>query len=228
MSSMGFYLAATAAVAALRCIRSGFVVVAFGFLRVTQRSSRAIERLGFLYRDRRERMDELEGAGIRRLAIDVISLVADGIAPAAFHPVIVVIQDFLEGTFVDHCLVALDAWSLLSLEGFNGHRAKLDSFHRLPRWFIAFQNLDTVESRRRKCGEKSFLGQRTGNAAAPQLRIVLQMLGHFLIANDVGNNGAPADLENAKDLVEELAFSACFDKVQDAIGNDDVDGVVPD
>jgi hypothetical protein len=53
-------LAAVAAVTALRCGGSGVITLTFRFLRMAQRSSRAIEGLCLFDWDRRQRLDELE------------------------------------------------------------------------------------------------------------------------------------------------------------------------
>src|SRR5205085_8919663 len=99
---------------------------------MSQRRARAIERLGVVDWNRRERFDELEEGRIRRFAVDVVGLITNGIAPAAFHSMIVIIENFPERSLVDHSLVPLDAWALLPFECFDSYGSKLDSFHRLP------------------------------------------------------------------------------------------------
>ncbi len=84
-------------------------------------------------------------SAIRRLAVEIVSLVADRVTPAAFHPVVIVIQHFLERPFVNDRLVALETWPLFSLERFDRHGAELDSFHGLPRFLVALQDLDAVK-----------------------------------------------------------------------------------
>jgi hypothetical protein len=42
----------------------------------------------------------------------------------------VVVEHFLEGPLVDDGLLALEAGAVLSLEGLDGDRTKLDSRHR--------------------------------------------------------------------------------------------------
>ena len=49
--------------------------------------------------------------------------------------------------------------------------------------------------------------------------------GHFFVADDVGNDGAPAFLQDAEDFVEELPFGVRFDEIKHAIGNDHVDRI---
>src|SRR6266404_1915692 len=175
MRSIGSFLVAGAAIAALRGIGGEVVILSFGFLGMTQRGARTVERFRFVERDWSQRFDELEGGGVGSLAIDVVGLVADGIAPAAFHPVVIVVEHFLERAFVDHSLVALDTRSLFAFESFDRHGTELDSFHRLPRLLIAVEDLHAVEAGGGEGGNETFLGQRSRYAAAPKLEIALQV-----------------------------------------------------
>jgi len=108
--------------------------------------------------------------------------------------VVVVIEHFLEWAFVDDGLVAFDARPLFSFECFDRYRTKLDAFDCLPGLLVALENLDAIEAGGGERGHESFLRQRTGNAAAPKLRIVLQAFGNFLVADDIRDHGATADL----------------------------------
>src|SRR5207237_10230473 len=121
-----------------------------------------------------------------------------------------------------------DARSLFSLECFDGHRPKFYSFHRLPRLLIALQDLHAVKSRGSKGRDETLLGERARDTTAPKLRIVLQALGHFFIAHDVGDNGAATYLKDAEDFVEELPLGICLDQIKDAVGNDNVDRIARD
>src|SRR5205085_9095177 len=104
----------------------------------------------------------------------------------------------------------------------------LDSFHCLPGLSVAVQKLHAVETSVGKGSKKSFFRQCTGNATAPKLGIVLQILGNFFIAHDVRDDGAASNLEHAEDLFEELSLGVRFDEVKDAVGNDDIHRVVGD
>ena len=58
----------------------------------------------------------------------------------------VVVQNLLEGALVDHCLMALEAGSLLAFEGRDRQRAELDAVHRSPGSTTALENPQTVET----------------------------------------------------------------------------------
>ena len=78
--------------------------------------------------------------------------------------------------------------------------AKLDPFHRLPWLLVALQNLDSVKASLAESLEKSLFCKRAGDAATPQLRILLQMPRHFFVGDDVGNDCAPPAFQNTKDF----------------------------
>ena len=76
-----------------------------------------------------------------------------------------------------------------------------------------------------RAGEGGFMRQdflTFPAAQSAQLWIVLQALGHFFIAHDVGDNGAATYLKDAEDFVEELPLGICLDQIKDAVGNDDI------
>ena len=98
--------------------------------------ARAIERLGLFERYIDNRINKIEELPIRRLFVEIVSLVADGITLAAFHPVIVVVEHFLERPAINHSLIALETFALLALERLNRHGAKLDPLHSAP-WLCA-------------------------------------------------------------------------------------------
>src|ERR1041385_1118645 len=129
---------------------------------------RTIERLRFVQRHFVQRLDKFEELPIWRFSIKIVSLVANSITPTALHPMVIVVEHFLERPFVNHRLVSLHARPLFSLERFDRDRAKLDSFDGLPRLLIALENLHAIESRRGECREKPFLRQRPRDAAAPK------------------------------------------------------------
>src|SRR5437870_10180518 len=108
-----FRSAATAAVAAF-AVRLGcsVVILAFRFLRMAECRSRTIERLCLSQRHLDDRVDEFEELAIGRFPVEIVSLVADGITLAAFHPVIVVVQDFLERPAINYSLVSLETFAL--------------------------------------------------------------------------------------------------------------------
>src|SRR3982074_234680 len=95
----GSLLAATPAIAALRGIGRDVVILSLRFLGMAHGSARAIERLCILQRNWRQRFNELERGGVGGLLIDVVGLVAYGVTPPALHPVVIVIEHFLERAF---------------------------------------------------------------------------------------------------------------------------------
>ena len=82
--------------------------------------------------------------------------------------------------------------------------------------------MHAVETSVGKGGKESFFRERSGNATAPKLRIVLQILRHFFIAHDIRDDCAASNLEHTEDLFEELSLGMRFDEVKDAVGNDNV------
>lgn len=97
-----FDLAAASAIAALTVgFGAGVVILAFGFFGMPQRSAGAVERPRFFERNIDNRIDELEEVTIWRFLVEIVCLVANGVTLAAFHPVIVIIQHFLERTAVN-------------------------------------------------------------------------------------------------------------------------------
>src|SRR5215469_15764537 len=117
-----FDLAAASAIAPLTVgFRAGVVILAFGFLGMPQRSTRAIERLRFFERNIDNRIDELEEVTIWRFLVEIVGLVANRVAFAALHPMIVVIQHFLKRSSIDDRLIALKTFALFPFERFDRH-----------------------------------------------------------------------------------------------------------
>src|SRR6266480_2022863 len=187
-----------------------------------QRSTRAIEwlRLGRRYVD--NRIDQFEKLTIRRLFVKIVSLVANRVTLAAFHSMIVVIKHFLERSAINHGLIALETFALFPFEHLDRYGTKLDPLHRPPRIRIALENLDSVKPSVVKSGEETFFSKRTGNAAAPKLRILLHFFRNFLVAHNVGNHGPPTFFQNAKYFVEEMPFGFRLNQVKHATRNDHV------
>src|SRR4029077_20840385 len=123
------------AVAALTVrFRRDIVVLAFAFFWMAQRRPRTIERFGFAQRNLDNRIDEFEKFLIGGFAIEIVSLVANGITPAAFHPMIIVIEHFLERAAIDHGLIPFKAFALLSFERLDRDRTEFDALHGPPRF----------------------------------------------------------------------------------------------
>src|SRR5215468_8591600 len=116
--------------------------MALGFARVTTRGAGTVKGLGFAQRDILERLDKLKELAIRRLAIEIVSLVTNRVAHSALHSMIIVVEHFAEGPAINHRLVTLEAWPLFALEGFDRDRTKLNAFHRLPWLLVSLQNLN--------------------------------------------------------------------------------------
>src|SRR5437667_63793 len=152
------------------------------------------------------RIERFAKLSVWSFLVEIVGLVANGVAPAAFHSVIVVIDHFLERPTINYRLVALETFALLSFECFDGDGTKFDSLHRAPRIDIAFENLNSVKAGLLERGQKTFFRQGARNAAAPKFGVVLHFLLHFFIADDVADNSATAFLEHAEDFIEELSF----------------------
>ena len=100
---------------------------------MTQRRAGAIERLGFGQRHIDNRIDEIEELPIRRFPVEVVSLVANGVALPTLHPMIIIVEHLLERAAINYRLVALEAFALFPFERFHRDRAKLDSLDGAPR-----------------------------------------------------------------------------------------------
>src|SRR6202035_1532971 len=98
--------------------------------------------------------------------IMLIRLVADRVAPSAFHAMAVVIEHFFERPKVNDCLIALEARPFFSLKRLDGDRAELDALDGPPRFLIALEDLNAVEIGVVKCHEETLLGERAADAAA--------------------------------------------------------------
>src|SRR6185369_14371159 len=100
-------LATTPAVTALARHGRGVVIAPLGFARVTQLTGLAGEWSGFVQRDFDARIDEDKAVVVRRLFVELIRLVANGVAPAALQAMPVVVQHLAKWPFVNDRLVAL-------------------------------------------------------------------------------------------------------------------------
>src|SRR5262249_51492339 len=216
--------AAVAAVAAsvVRFARYA-ILLSLGFLRMPQLSARTIERFRLFERDIDNRVDKLEELAIWRLFVEIVGLIANCITLAALHVMIVVIEHFLERPAINHRLITLETCALLSLKSFDRYRAKPAPLTRAPRTDVTSENLYSVNPRRFKCGEKTFFSERAGNAAAPKLRIGLHFFGDWFVTDDVANDRASTLFEDPENLVKQLLFRFWLYKIEDAIGNDNVD-----
>src|SRR5438094_1578521 len=103
-----------------------------------QRCTRAIERLRLAQRNIDNRIDEFEKLTIWSFLVEIVGLVANGVAPAAFHSVIVVIDHFLERPTINYRLVALETFALLSFECIDVVGKSLDVMHRTHSHYYAF------------------------------------------------------------------------------------------
>src|SRR5207249_2028746 len=185
--------AATAAIAAFvvwlrRCI----VILALGFLRMPQHGARAIKRVRLGERYVRNRIDEFKELAIRRFLVEMVGLVANGVTLAALHPMVVVVEHFLERAAINYRLIALEAFALFSFEGFHRNRAKLDSLDGAPRIDVPLENLDSVKAGLLECSQKTVFSKGAGDAAAPKLWIVLHFFRHSFIAHNVRYHCPPA------------------------------------
>ena len=78
----------------------------FDLLRMPQLSARIIERLRCFERNVDNRIDKFERVAIQRFFVKIIGFIANGVAFAAFHSIIVTIEHLLEWPAIDHRLVA--------------------------------------------------------------------------------------------------------------------------
>src|SRR6266446_830837 len=186
---------------------------------MTHPSTGAVVRLGLLKRNFFERFDEGEEMLVRFLSIKLEALIAYSVAFAAFHPMAIVVEHFLERAEINDGLVPLEAGALLSLERLHGQGAELDAFNSAPGFLVPLENLNAVKARVGKRLEKTLLSQRAGNATAPQFRIILQMFRHFLVGYDVGNHRAPAFVQYAENFGKQLPLGFWLDQIQNAVGN---------
>src|SRR5713101_4017587 len=139
-------LTATSPVAALARRSSRLVIATFGFLGMARPCLLAVEWLGLFQRNLHARVNELEELGVGRLLEELISLIADRVALAAFHAVVVVVQDLLERPLVNDRLLALETRALLAFERLHGHCPKLDPPHDAPGRGVALQNLNAIKA----------------------------------------------------------------------------------
>lgn len=93
-----------------------------------------------------------------------------------------------------------------------------------PGFVLAGQESDGREAGVGEGLEKRFLGQGTADATAPEFGVLLQVVGYFAVADDVGDDGAATVAKDAEDFVEKAAFGGGFDEVEHAIRDDDIDG----
>src|SRR5439155_12386976 len=98
---------------------------------------------------------------------------------------IVVVEDFLKGSFVNDSLVAFEAFALFAFEGFHGYGPEFDSVNGSPWLRVPFLQADAVESGVEKCLQKLLFGERARNAPGPKIWIVLHFFGHRLIADNI-------------------------------------------
>jgi hypothetical protein len=129
-------------------------------MRMPQASTGTVKRPGLLKRDFRQWFDEREEAFVRFVAVKLKGLVADRVAPPAFHPMAVIIEYFFEWTEINHCLISLKTRTLLAFECLHGHGAKFNALDCSPRLFFALKNLNPVEARVGKGFQKTVFGER--------------------------------------------------------------------
>src|SRR2546423_1257308 len=206
------------AIAAL-AVRVGrsVVILPLRFLWMPQRCARTIERFGLGQRKLDNWFDELEGFVVGRFPIKIIGLVANGVALAAFHSVVVVVENLLEWPAINHRLIALETFPLFSFERFDGYRAKFNSLHRSPRFRVAFSNANAIKPGGLERRHETLFRECAGDTAAPKFRVALHFFGHFLVAHDVRDDSASAFSEDAENFSEKLSLRFRFDQVEDAI-----------
>ena len=109
-------------------------------------STRTIERFRLAQRHVDQRIDKFEELTIRSFLVQIVRFVANRISFAALHPVIVIIENFLEGTAVNGRLIAFETFALFSLKRLDRYGTKFNSLNRAPWIGVAFENLDAIEA----------------------------------------------------------------------------------
>src|SRR6266849_5670876 len=137
------------------------------------RVARAVE-CGRLFR--RDRLQGRNGNYVLRIGgvrVDAESLFVYGHRLAAHKRMAVVVLAPAPRPAIDNGLVAIEAGSFLAFHGPDGDRAEFDALDRLPGRHVALQDLYPVEPGLLEGMEEFPLLQRTRNASAPQLWIIL-------------------------------------------------------
>src|SRR5688572_5702797 len=100
----------------------------------------AIERLRLLDWHLVPRIQKFEEVAVGGFAEQPVSLVAHGVALAAFDAVVVIVEHFLERPLVNNGLVTLEARPLPAFKSFDGDGSKFDSLDGAPRLGIESHN----------------------------------------------------------------------------------------
>ena len=119
-------------------------------------------------------------AGVRLARVERERLLADRHRHAADQRVAVVVPHLAPRAAIDDRLVRVPARSLLALVRCHRHCTELDSLDRAPRRRAALEDLDSIKAGTGERSEKLRLLQRARDAAAPQLRIGLEVCRHQL------------------------------------------------
>jgi hypothetical protein len=110
---------------------------------------------------------------------------------AAEH-VAVVVADLAEGSLVDDRVLAIPAGALLAPVRDHREAPELDALDGAPGLGGPLEERHPVEPRVLEGLEEAVLPHRAGDAPRPQLRVALEVVGHVLVADDVGDDGAAA------------------------------------
>src|SRR5439155_10780209 len=162
--------------ATTRCFRRHVVFRTFRLSRITNCVRAAIEWFRILQRDRLQRLDEIELILVRTTLIQAERLITHRHSLAALQGVTVVIDDFSPRAFVNDSLVALEARPLLAFERADGDAAEFDPAYRLPGEIRSLDDLDAVKPGIFERFDEQILPKRAADAAAPEVRIILQFL----------------------------------------------------
>jgi len=216
------YLAAVRA-----AVGDGFYVVgSFCFGRLTEGGLTAVEGFGFFGGDFFERFDEFKGVGVGSLFVEVEGFLTDGKASTTWDAVAVVVENGFEGAFVDDSLVVIHAGAFFSFESLNGDGTEFDAVVGLPRFVFEFDEFDAVKADVFEGFEKVVLGEGSRDTAAPEVVIGHHVRGDDFVTDDVRDDGTTSFFEDSEDFFEELLFELWFNEVENAVGDDHVNGVV--
>ena len=97
----------------------GFVMSALGFLWITKFCFDTSKRFGAFQRDRFIGFDPFEVPLVRWFPIDLVILIACGVAFSSLHCKPVIIGHGLEGAFVDNCLISFQTDAFLTFESLD-------------------------------------------------------------------------------------------------------------
>jgi hypothetical protein len=123
---------------------------------------------------------------------------------------------------VEQGMSAFEAGALLALHCGDGDRAKLDALDDGEGLALPLVDRDSVEARALQPLQQVELVEGAGDAATPELRILLEVLGDDLVAHDVRDRDPATRPQHAVDLLDQPLLVGLAHEVQHAVGDDEV------